>query len=840
MTSQKSLKNNVNFNDFKRSFIGSLPFPVIALIVLFFSVTAPVIDYVTSEGFITTPIHDEVQMFMVDGAPVESSFLFMGMVFCGILTAVKSFYFLVSKKQVNVFLSQGVTRTTMFVNRIASGVVTLFISTLVPILIVYFINIDKFGITAHLTSTFIYFVSGLFVSGIAGLSIGAFSMMIAGNIVEAGLTVAAISIIPVMVSNIGILIRGYFLKGYCPDYSLDFNPEVLIPFAFTNVYKYYYYDYYGEEYVTCVNTHQIFETINKGMLVDGKIPEAYKIDSTFIMPVVLWLVISVVFIALAWVMINKRKAEHANSFGHFVVSRAICSVCVFTFAAYLAFDALYYAMDVNNVVIMALGCTLAGLVAFFLTQLIMARKIKTVLKSLPICAVLICVTALGFLTAETGVFGQYNKTPVKEDVKSVAISIDGFPIFHNAVNSNYEYVKSTNSKDTDMVIELFDEIKQEKEVKGESKVGVAFAFEDKDGETKYRRFTIYSDELYEKYLKEICNSDYFDAIAEEQLLGFSDKDVSGDGKYYLNKTRDMSYYDAEIESAEDEGLMYVWHYTDNQMITTQSANGWQDDDATAQRTYKGDELATALYNDITKMTYEDFFKNNSRPLATISAGISSACVNADKMLKPSDDEFDKYLGGLYIGEEYADGYTNYYIDGEYVGTDLSKVMVDYIVSPLFYVYPQMTETVKYLKDNGFEFEAQYKGEIKEVLYTNSPITFGAALKKYAQVNESRFDEVQYGVDYEIFETYQFSKDSFNTLMDFINEDTKYYDLFKSVYKTAEYPLLTLNNTKIDEVLSKCVPYYLTLNDNGRYVYVVYEDGSIVCHYLPEANVSVLK
>ena len=48
MTSQKSLKNNVNANDFKRSLVGSILFPVIAFIVLFVFVTAPVIQYVTS------------------------------------------------------------------------------------------------------------------------------------------------------------------------------------------------------------------------------------------------------------------------------------------------------------------------------------------------------------------------------------------------------------------------------------------------------------------------------------------------------------------------------------------------------------------------------------------------------------------------------------------------------------------------------------------------------------------------------------------------------------------------------------------------------------------------
>ena len=836
MTSQKSLKNNVNFNDFKRSFLDSLIFPIIAFVVLFASVTFPLIDYVTSEQFKTTPIHNEVQVFVSDYSFVDVSMLFMGMVCCGILVAVKSFGFLVSKKQVNVFLSQGVTRTTMFVNRVVSGVITLFISTLIPILIVYFINIDKFGLTAHLTSTFLYFVSGLFVNGLAGFSIGSFAMMIAGNVFEAGLTTVAISIIPIMVVNIGTIIRDYFLKGYYHDYTMGFNYTMLTPFTFTDVYK----TYYNGEYQSQINTRNLFETITKDMLVDGKIPEAYKIDSTFIMPVVLWFVVSVVFMALAWFLINKRKAEHANSFGHFAVSRAICSTCVFTIAAYLAFDIAYYELSNNHIVITFLLCALAGLLTFFLAQLIMARKIKTVVKALPICAVLICTMALGFVTADTGVFGQYNKTPVKEDVKSVAISFDGISLFSNLIYTGNEYVKSTDSKDIDMVLKLYDEIKKEEKNVDEHKTSVVFAFENKDGETQYREFSIYSDKLYEEYLKNICNSDYFDALAERELLGFSDKGASANGKYYLNKKSNQFegiIYDGD--KMQDENLAFFWRYTDNQMIVRQPMNAWDGDDG-AHYTYKGDEFAVALYNDVTKMTYEDFFKNNSRPLGIISSGIGGVCVNGKDMLKPSDDEWDKYRGGLNIEEEYVGETVYYYVNGEKVGTDLSKVIVDSIVGAWLYVYPQMTETIKYLEDNNIEFDSQYKGEIKEILYTNSPVTFGKAFKKYAEVNESRFDEVMSAVEFEIFETNYFSQDSFDNLMDFINEDTKYYDLFKSVYKTAEHPLLTLNSSKTDEVLNKCVPHYLTLNDNGRYVYIVYEDGTMVCQYLPEANVGVLK
>ena len=94
MTSQKSLKNNVNLNDFKRSLTGSLLFPIIAFLVLFFMVTVPVIAYVNAEDFIKTPVHPELQMFLGPGSTFAylPELMFMGMVCCGALVAVKSYF----------------------------------------------------------------------------------------------------------------------------------------------------------------------------------------------------------------------------------------------------------------------------------------------------------------------------------------------------------------------------------------------------------------------------------------------------------------------------------------------------------------------------------------------------------------------------------------------------------------------------------------------------------------------------------------------------------------------------------------------------------------------------
>ena len=75
----------------------------------------------------------------------------------------------------------------------------------------------------------------------------------------------------------------------------------------------------------------------------------------------------------------------------------------------------------------------------------------------------------------------------------------------------------------------------------------------------------------------------------------------------------------------------------------------------------------------------------------------------------------------------------------------------------------------------------------------------------------------------------------------IQEPITEYDLLKKVYQDAGHPLISVTDTeKAREIVDNTVSQYLTMGDNGRYVYVIYEEGMIVCYYLPEANVGVVK
>ena len=844
MTSQKSLKNNVNFNDFKRSLNDSMLFPIIAFVVLFACVTFPIIQYVTSESFVKTPIHDELQVF-IESSSMGHQVFCVGMVLCGALTALKAFYFLFSKKKVNVYLSIGVTRKTMYINRVLSVVILLFLATFIPIFIIYLLNIVNFGLTAHLTKTFLYLFFALFTSGLVGFAITTMAMMISGNIFEAALTTISMSFIPMVLASAFDYGRMNFLKGYIEDGNIGAVwMSLFSPLTFVGDYARELQN--KKDHLDYTHLSELFDVTSKYDLVDGKIPANLTVDFGLLIPLLIWFAISVLLLVCGLSLINKRKAEHANSIGHFNISRAINA----TFAGCLSICFITMAfigeeMSFAVTIFAALGMSF---VAYFVVQLILARKFKKTLKSLKVWAVLACFIVVWFSAFYTGFFGTFNKTPEISEVKSAAISFNELSLVYNTVVSSGECVKSVNEKDTKMIIDLFDEIKNDKPT-NDSQGWAYFAFEDENGETKYRLFRIYSEELYEKYLKTVFDSDYFDAVAEYKLLGFNEKNLSANGKYQLSESANYmenQYEDYEITdidiSYNSDAIVRGGIY-DNQMIITDVYSDMNDENAETSYSVeirKGDELAKAIYNDITKMTFEDLFRNNSKPYAIIGAKMSDFAFNGNKVLKPSANEWEKYDVQSFT-TEYYEGYNRYYIDGKYVGTDISKLNGNFVINPIVCIYPQMTETINYLNSHNMKFDCQYQGKIKEILYTSGPLYYQDACSYYEDEHENRFhDYYSLAMNINTFESNYFYNNSFSGLMDCITKEETQYNLLKDIYKEAGQPLSTLDGDKNSKVLEKCVPFYFVNNDNGRYVYVVYEDGSIVCQYLPEANVGVLK
>ena len=189
------------------------------------------------------------------------------------------------------------------------------------------------------------------------------------------------------------------------------------------------------------------------------IPDSAKVDWGFVAPVVSWLVISIIVLGVGFILYKARKAEHANSFGHFAVSRAINASFVFMFLAFFVCELCYNISPLVYFIIFAV----ASAVAYFIVQIIMTRKLKTTVKSFKWYGVLVGATAVFLAVIVSGLFGTFNKTPEKAEVKSGSISaFELEPYTHYLHNGDDEdFVEATSDNAKEALIGLFDKVKDE-------------------------------------------------------------------------------------------------------------------------------------------------------------------------------------------------------------------------------------------------------------------------------------------------------------------------------------------------------------------------------------------
>ena len=150
MTSKKSSGSPLKFT-FRQGFRSLTVFIAVALCgVIAFCTTL----YTVSELFGTEPVFDDngnvteyiaskdsYHFLIFRDAEYMSTMLILGVAVCGILAAICLFNFITSKKMVNVYYSLGITRTKLFCGKYFSGLLMLFVASVLPMAVTFFANI---------------------------------------------------------------------------------------------------------------------------------------------------------------------------------------------------------------------------------------------------------------------------------------------------------------------------------------------------------------------------------------------------------------------------------------------------------------------------------------------------------------------------------------------------------------------------------------------------------------------------------------------------------------------------------------------------------------------------
>lgn len=815
MISPRYSNDRVDANDLKRSFINILPCSVVAFLALIMFHVQPVLSYVFSESFKTEKMQKDVLFYFLDSNNVFPSFIQIGMVLCGMLMAFSLFQFLLKKKSVNVYLSFGMTRSKLYINRLFAAVLSLFVATFIPTFLTFIINLVSFGASSALTSLFCYMFLMEFVSGLAGFALASAVMTFSGCTIEAVITAIGLSALPTFISgtidNLSTIVRGYVYNAGA-DIARRTGGNLFSIWAFALDTE----NLNGK--ATEFTSEKTFVLL--GQLTKKSTFKAFQcVDMEVLAPILMWLAISIILIGIGTVFMNKRKSENSNSFGKFYLASASNGLLVYTIVLDVLVSLLKYAYADDsrsplhqNLTLILLILFAATILAFFLAELILRRNFKATLKTLPVYALAFAVTIFAFVYYGTSCFGAYNKLPDISQIKSVSMDIKdnrGTKLQNIAVHSKF---LSENAEDIKTAYAMFDMVKTDKHYKGaelEGKIGFKIVL--KDGTEINRIYAVYTSDVYNKYRRTVYDTQFFKDFLKQVLI---EGKVTSENDSYI----DENGYQTMASNALPNMKNVEWYYVgpsylvDNYYTNSATANLDLIEDV--------DGLMEAIYKDYIAMSYDDAYTNTRIPVGAISSNITQAKNVNEKLI-------NKY--GYYYEESNIYGYD----DHETTQQNEDKCVKGSALYS-YYIYPNMTNTIKFLNDNGLTPLA-YTGNIKEVYYTDTNYSVNRVLCHYA--DGSKLDN-----RYEAFDFSQaLNVNNYGEAKDGSPDTISFMDFVKNAYVNAGITLKTVSGDKAKEIVSKAIPYYEPDHGTeikGRYIMIVYDDNTITSLYVPEGNIAV--
>lgn len=811
MTSQRFLNDKVNSRDFLRSLIEACKAPIVALLFISFYTIGAVASFAkelkkNTEFIELLKKHEIISYFggaKSDFEYKDTTVLCFLMVLCGAIVAISLFSFAFKKNSVNVYFSMGITRTRLFLNRVAAGAAELFVISFIPYLMVFLANVSLLGFNMHQLKLLGYYTLLMFVRGMSGFALGAFAVSVSGSMIEALFTTGSASIIFVVALALLTEFKYLFLPGYVEDADIETKMMLLTPWL------------------------GLLERSNHSDLVTGKkVPKEYLLTwKTDLFPIVFWAAAAVIIFAVALYLFKKRKNENTSSFGKYAVASALNGASILLVSV-LALAVLFSDLYSNNksisIPLCIILCTVISFVIFIIAELIIRRKIKAVLRMLPVYGGIALVAFASLIVIGTGYFGTFNKLPDAKDIEYVSMSYsDPLNFLNYNVNTyspeSYDKedsysCKSSNPEDIKLCIEQFNKIKNDKRTDRGKLRYAEFVIKTKDGKFIVRRFPVYSEEIRHNYDKAVFDSEYFHQIIKVNLAKFDMTENTADyeeSAYGYSDINADKYYGENTYSYLNGSLL-----SDN---FNYSEYGFNDDETTPSYTVT-EELKEALYNDLCKMTYDEYYGNKSEPVGAVA-------VNVDKLILESQTYNSEY--------GWLEFYGSYYDNPEMKDTVKTCIAYSSIL-----IYPQMTETLEQLKD----IEPNpHSTAVKAVICPDKKLSLSEVaeyLRDYA-VNTNGSNGVFVSGNEAGQMDLWFSGNEIKELFAEKPQGT-YLDLMEIVYNAREVKLSRVDDKeKANKIADASRMVYDTYGDNGRYIFVIYEDGCIVSKYLPEKSLSVL-
>ena len=604
---------------------------------------------------------------------------------CGLAMAICTFNFITSKKQVNVYYSLGITRTKLFLGKYIAGAILLSASIFLPLFIMLIANLGALGFSFVIFETFFLYLFTFLVVSLSAFTITATIFACVGTIFEAGIFSAIILFLPDILLYGIQTIMSKFLYGN--PYGSNFTPTN------NETWDNSYIATLSEQFEYLSPVFFGKTELSKFAIIEKQTDSAVQqiIENPSFINIVFWVILTVIVGFIGVKIFNKRKAEIAG----FIGTNRVLN----TFVSFLSgFFVFALAVSFIEEFVLSLVVGLIGFAIIHLgLELAVLRDLKKFVRGLYKLPIGLVAVSIFAVCMNTGLFGYSQKTPDFERIKSVSVSIVGdtaqYGLFgqdsylytdHNLYYLSIPNVltgEMTAENDIKAVLKAHELIANSDDDERTINNSVQFSYTLKDGSTFKRNFRTTTPE------------------ARRALLYIEESQYFKDALYNLFKgTIKMPDAKTTLELTREEQIISNAQFSLRDSSSTVSIySKYLDSYAFVKLTDKDREkLLNALYNDLSNRSVTDKYYPDSTPVA---------------FMKFESDWHNVYWEII----DNLNGWGN--TDGEATKeepTKLKKTEITindfssdkatfydscyYTPNPFFVITPDMTETIKVLKD----------------------------------------------------------------------------------------------------------------------------------------------
>lgn len=242
----------------------------------------------------------------------------------GLLAGISLFRFVQDKKETTIFFSMGITRTTLFANRMIAGILILAGSIGIPMALSFWLNLQALGDYEGLGRNSIYLTTGIFTVAYISFVIAALVSFVAGTLMETLVYWTIVICAPAIVCYSSNLLLKQLCWGNAWGEILysgvsEVQPSLLEHFSSWNPLLFFLEELEKHARFVRPLSTSMPEAISPGRLIG-------------------WLAAGFVLTVLAWYLLKWRKAEIAGISG---MNRVLPEI-VIALSGFLVFSVVFF------------------------------------------------------------------------------------------------------------------------------------------------------------------------------------------------------------------------------------------------------------------------------------------------------------------------------------------------------------------------------------------------------------------------------------------------------------------------------------------------------------------